>query len=93
VAIAEGAHFRGSVDMANKGKAAAGPAAPPSRSRSPSRCRSPWLSSSRSRRKRWASCSGIRAAKNEARRRLRPPRSRTPGRRFRPRRCASSWRA
>ena len=25
VAIAEGAHFRGSVDMANKGKAAAGP--------------------------------------------------------------------
>ena len=28
VAIAEGAHFRGSVDMANKGKAAAGPAGP-----------------------------------------------------------------
>ena len=81
VAIAEGAHFRGSVDMAQKGKAAAGPR-PAEMKPQPVPHRSPWLSSSLSRRKRWASCSGIRAAKNETRRRLRPPRSLMRGQTF-----------
>ena len=93
VAIAEGAHFRGSVDMAQKGKAAAGPRPAEAKPQPVAAAgRSPWLSSSLSRRKRWASCSGIRAAKNETRRRLRPPRSLMRARRFPPRRCENSWR-
>ena len=69
VAIAEGAHFRGSVDMAQQGQGGGrGPRPSRGRSRSRSRRRSPWLSRSRSRRKRWASCSGIPRgkARNEA---------------------------
>ena len=92
VAIAEGAHFRGSVDMANKGKAAAGPR-PAEAKPQPVPAPQPIAQHSRSRRKRWASCSGIRAVKTETRRRLRPPLSRTPVRRFPPRRCESFWRA
>jgi cytoskeletal protein CcmA (bactofilin family) len=76
VAIAEGAHFRGSVDMAQKAKQVS--SGPRPAEVKPQPAPQPVMQQTPQQAQKVVGCSGICAIRNETRRRLRPPPFQTP---------------